>query len=433
MHRSLYWGSANAIFRDLVGPLALSIVLFEIFRYTVLKPMNEIGDNLDEIDKEFNDAGGEASDTEGGDEYGDDGSYFIAFPGTIQLVQPGPWSRLDPEFQQYQRLAKDEELFKRLHVDAGKWAAEQIPYHGFRFRKLKLKWLRSWTDVSFPDLPPPFYTQSGIEIGDGYIAWAQEEMEPDMAQRIQRTLYPSLVAEAMWDFLRVAFTLGDANEKAGEIMTKHVNLPTGAKVTYDQLVGMTPEGRKRALEQREAARKKAAGLALRLSEQQEKAIDSEGNPPGDGSSSAESTAPPSNQTVSGSPSSEKQKPTTLTEWARKKREDGELSPEDVEAFRAYFQQLNSVQFIQQVVKRWKYAYAVGLFTFRKEFEPIVCPPPKGAIKVEGLVRFEHQNGQMLFDVEMHWDPKTRDFDEDSFKAKLIKSFAKNGKPLPMVG
>ena len=44
------------IFRDLVGPLVLSMVLFEVFRHTVLKPMHEIGNNLDEIDKELGDA-----------------------------------------------------------------------------------------------------------------------------------------------------------------------------------------------------------------------------------------------------------------------------------------------------------------------------------------------------------------------------------------
>lgn len=418
----------NLYRRDLVVAVLGTFAIYEVFKWTVLRPIDKLADELeatlDEEDKKKLDEQMEETD-------------FIPFPLTTQLVQPGPYFRSDPEYIEYQKISKDKELIKQIIADAAPWAAQQIPQHGYAFQALKPKPYRSWIDAKFQDLPPPYYTQSGLEIGDDFIAWSTMGIEADVAKRIERVVYPLPAAKAMWNFVRVAFTLGDANEKAGQILTEHMKLPTGYKVTFDQLAAATPTGQEAVKKQREAARRKAAEVAVRISEEQNKTIETKLKTSGDSSSSQQSSDASSNasssQTMNNEQTSEKQKPNTLTEWARKKKE-GDWSQEDEEALKQYFLTLPSIQSVLQIAKRFKYATAVSAVTFQKEAKPMVCPPPRGAVKVSGLMQMLVPNGWMMFDVELHWDPKAKQFDEQSFKADLVKMHVNpTGRKAPVNG
>ena len=153
---------------------------------------------------------------------------------------------------------------------------------------------RRWLYCVFQQRPPPYYTLSGLEIGGDapFIRWETFEVEPELAQRLDRVLYPWPAAIAMWDYVRVAFTLGDANEKAGMIATEHMKLPTGSKVTLLQLFAATPEGQKQLQEQREKNRKKAADMAMKLVEEQNNTIEAKMKTSEDGSVSRQPSHTP---------------------------------------------------------------------------------------------------------------------------------------------
>lgn len=406
---------------DLVWALFFSGVVYLNWNSFVLKPLDELANEMDAVVADLPDEEKKKLDEEMAQ------ASFIPFPLTTQLVQPGPYFRNSPEIIEYQKMQKEKDVatFKQIFADAGPWAAQQIPQHGYAYVALKLKPWRQWVDAKFQDLPPPYYTQSGIEIGDDFIAWATNvPIEADVAQRLERVIYPLPVAKAIWNYVRVAFTLGDANEKAGMVLTENLKLPTGYKVTFDQLVANTPAGKEQVKKQREAAKKKAADMAMRLAGEQDSMIEKKLKTSEDGSVSQQSSDPSPipyfGRSESNGQTSEKQQPTTLLELARKKKE-GPWSPEDDEAARQYLLTLPGVNSYIQIVKRIKYATAVFHVTFQKEFKPMICPPPQGAVKVSGLMQMLVPNGWMLFDVEMHWDPKTKTFDEHSFKADLLKT------------
>ena len=365
---------------------------------------------------------------------------LIPFPMTTQLVQPGPYRRSDPEYIQYMKMQGDKALIKQLIADAPNWAASQIPQHGYAYQALKLKPWRSWIDAKFQELPPPFYTQSGLEIGRNFIAWSTFEVEADVVKRQERVLYPVPAAKAMWNFVRVAFTPGDANEKAGMILTEHLTLPTGYKITFDQLAAATPSGQAARKKQVEAARKKAAEFGMRISEPLNKAIETKMNGSAGASSSQQtaetSSSPPLGQTINNDQSNGKpnqSKLDTLKELARKKKA-GEWSEEDDEAIKQFMLAIPAVETLVQISKRFKYAHAVMEVTFQRAAKPMVCPPPRGAVKISGLMQMLVPNGWMMFDIECHWDPKTKEFDEHSFKADLIKSnIVRRGMKKPVGG
>lgn len=404
---------------DLLSIMLTGGVVYLNWNFFVLQPLDKLAGEVDAVVADLPDEEKKKLDEEMAQ------ASFIPFPLTTQLIQPGPYFRNSPEIIEYQKLQKDPATLKQLVADAAPWAAQQIPEHGYAFVALKPKPYRQWIDVKFQDLPPPYYTQSGLEIGDDFIAWATNvPTEADVAQRLQRVIYPLPVAKAMWNYIRVAFTLGDANEKAGVVLTENLKLPTGYKVTFDQLVANTPSGKEQAKKQREAARKKATDMAMRIAGEQENMIEKKLKTSADGSVSQQSSdtslVPSFDRSENNGQTSEKQQPTTLLELARKKKE-GPWSPEDDEIARQYILSLPGVNSYMQVAKRLKYATAVFLLTFQREQKPMICPPPPGAVKVSGLMQMLVPNGWMLFDVEMHWDPKTKAFDEHSFKADLVKA------------
>merc|ERR1711939_380192 len=61
-----------------------------------------------------------------------------------------------------------------------------------------LKVGKYWLDISFPDGPPLEYERSGLEIGDGFIAWSQQKVSQEQQWRITRALWPTAALSSLW-------------------------------------------------------------------------------------------------------------------------------------------------------------------------------------------------------------------------------------------
>lgn len=78
------------------------------FNHVVLSPLltayEDIEKDLDEATKKELDKAIEE----------DDGAWFIPFPGTTKMVKPTPYKGTDPEWQEFIKFSKDQELAKRV-------------------------------------------------------------------------------------------------------------------------------------------------------------------------------------------------------------------------------------------------------------------------------------------------------------------------------
>ncbi|KAK0850231.1 hypothetical protein LTR03_004693 [Friedmanniomyces endolithicus] len=162
-------------------------------------------ETLDDDDEEVSDGvgkDGQATATEeesSGIFYADEQNAFI--PLTWSTVLPRTfYRRSDPEWREFIRVAKDkprqkkllDELVQIVYSTSVKHPAVQVvlgpnPKVG-----------KFWLDVAFPDRPPPEYIRSGLEIGDGFVAWSQQKVDQEKQWRITRTLWPKAVAEGFW-------------------------------------------------------------------------------------------------------------------------------------------------------------------------------------------------------------------------------------------
>ena len=84
--------------------LILGVVVYQVYNKKVLNPLDEaaaeLEASLDEATKK--------------ELMEDDGTIFIPFPGTIKQVKPRPYRGSDPEWQEFIKFSKDQELGKRV-------------------------------------------------------------------------------------------------------------------------------------------------------------------------------------------------------------------------------------------------------------------------------------------------------------------------------
>ena len=170
---------------------------------------------------------------------------------------------------------------------------------------------------------------------------------------------------------------------------------------------------------------------MKLVEEQNNTIEAKMKTSEDGSVSRQpSHTPltPFGQNETNDQTSEKDLSTTISDWVRKKKE-GSWSDEDEKALRQYLLTIPGYQSYVEIAKRFTYASAVFKLTFRRENQPMILPPPRGAVRVAGFLHMTIPNGWVVLDVNMHWDPKTETFDEPSFQAKVLKiSSSPPGRP-----
>jgi hypothetical protein len=80
-------------------------ISFNIYAKMVLDPLARTLDDMDESG---------LPDLPEDDEEEEDESFFIPFPGTTKQLEPKPYRGTDPEWQEYIKFSKDQELAKRV-------------------------------------------------------------------------------------------------------------------------------------------------------------------------------------------------------------------------------------------------------------------------------------------------------------------------------
>lgn len=325
--------------------------------------INIIGRYLDievEIldDEDIEEEDGEDEDEEG-PFYADEDSTFI--PMTWAKKMPRTWYRgSDPEWQEFVKIAKDKQRHRKIQDELVQIVFSGSQQHPGIYRQLgnESKVGKYWLDISFPDGPPQEYERSGLEIGDGYIAWSQQRISPENQWRLMRALWPKPLFDSVWATTKVL--AGIQYRRVKQALGWEGKDPFSPEERYKHAMDMMQK-------QQQARERKEVGKAQ---------MDPDGNPGAVVGSSTNNEAQP----------------------ARSSSGDGKRLPWTLSVpLPSSANASNSTDF--------PIAAHVFHSTLSKQWNPKKMEPPRGTFVVQGLVEVRGGRGRMLFDVQACYDPK----------------------------
>jgi hypothetical protein len=319
---------------------------------------------------------GEEEEQDGPPFYADESSTFIPLTWSTKL--PRTWYRgSDPEWQEFIKIAKDAPRHKKVQdqlVQIVYTGASQHPQISRQLGK-DAKVGKYWLDISFPDGPPQEFERSGIEIGDGFVAWSQQRVSQEKQWRLMRALWPYAAANSSWATLKVL---------AG-IQYRRVKQMLG----WDGPDPMAPEERfKTAMEM----------MSKQQNQGQQKNGVSKAQTEPNGSPGAVVS-----RTDASTPSSSAQSPSDGS------RPRAPPTPSDDSWLKSI--PLPNVSLpsssASEETANTDIPIAMHVFqsTLRKSWNPKKMEPPRGTFVVQGLVEIRGSRGRFMFDVQSAYDPK----------------------------
>jgi hypothetical protein len=313
--------------------------------------------------------------------YADDDNTFI--PLTWSKKMPRTYYRgSDPEWQEFIRIAKDKPRHRKIQDELVQIVYAGSANHPSINRQLgkDLKVGKFWLDISFPDGPPQEYERSGIEIGDGFIAWSQQRLSQEKQWRLMRALWPQATAQSSWATVKVL----------SGIQWRRLKQALG----WGEVDPHAPEERFRIASEM---------MRQQNSEDKEKVSKAQTDPngsPGEVVSRNNASAPVARPSRRSEDQSQKHpwlpsvpipsypfstpKPTTSSSPGEAQAEDphAELGNLDIPIAMHVFQS-----------------------TLSKSWNPKKMEPPRGTFVVQGLVEVRGARGRILFDVSSAYDPR----------------------------
>jgi len=313
-------------------------------------------ENLKKKDKEKEE---EAEQQGEGPYYADEENTFIPMTWSTKLPRTF-YKGTDPEWQEFLKVAKDAPRTKAIQDEL-----VQVVYKGTQMHPGVTKNIgneakigKYWLEITFPDAPPQEYERSGLEFGDGFIAWSQQKVSAEQQWRTDRAMWPQATAEGVWATIKVLSSIQYRRAKQA--------------LGWEDSGPLTPEARfAHAMEVMAKQQQAAPG----------KRVGPLSDP--DGVSSPPTTA---TEAVSG---------------AHPRTQSEDRIPWTINI------PLPSVS----AIKTQDLPIAMHVFqaNLSKKWNPKTMEPPRGAFMVSGLVEVRGQRGRILFDVKSCYDPKQSKF------------------------
>ncbi|RFU32774.1 hypothetical protein B7463_g3555, partial [Scytalidium lignicola] len=298
----------------------------------------------------------------------EDGPIFIPFPGTTKQINPPPYRGSDPEWQEFIKFNKDQELAKNVRQELAEFVRLMADRHPMLTMKCGkgMKLRRYWLDVDFPHAPPPMYERSGIEITDDYIAWATMPVDASTVFKIRRAFWPSPLAQSFWAFTKV--------------------LVTQEFQQLANLIGINTDQSSKALDPLEVLRQRQM--------QRPNPAPSPDGPPKQPSLTDAATAMGAMSFPSKTPMVGKDSQDVDTTAGPATKVGMGLHAHFMRPIMA---------FKMKLAQTWRSANAL---------------PPRGCIIVSGMVEINAPKAWLVFDVTAAWDPKTKAYDSKSLALRL---------------
>ncbi|KAJ3563182.1 hypothetical protein NPX13_g8290 [Xylaria arbuscula] len=281
---------------------------------------------------------------------------FIPFPGFTQTVEPVPYRSTDPEWRAYIKVSRNQALLSSMRASLAEMARRAI----VNDRRLTSACGKNatvskfWLDVQYPLKPPPTFVRQGLSFGAGNgIAWTSQPVNSTAVFWTRQALWPSALTHSLWSFTN-ALVLQNATTIAKFL---------GFQSQTDSIANM-----QQTMER----------LQQQLGRQPGKP--SAGSPPlpPQGRTSEESAA---------SPLSSMDKTTSRVHNNARNSRHGRWSQEHTSG--------PWDKFKKRFAQKWRRPPAY---------------PPRGSIRVSGLVEVVTQRALLTVDCIAWWDPQTETYD-----------------------
>lgn len=308
-------------------------------------------------------------EVEEGPFYAEEDSTFIPLTWAKKLPRTF-YKGSDPEWQAFVKVAKDKPRHKKIQEELVSIVFAGCAQHPTISRQLgkEPKVGKYWLDISFPDGPPQEYERSGIEIGNGFIAWSQQKVSQESQWRLTRALWPSAAFHSFWATGRVL--VGIQYRRVKQALGWEGRDPFSPEERYRHAIEMMEK-------QQQSRERKGVG---------ETQTSPDGNPTSaivTTSNSADAAAKPSiaSPTVGSNASSQP---------------DSKKLPWHIPVPMPSASAASSADI--------PIAMHTFSHTLSKLWSPKKTEPPRGTFVVQGLVEVRGQRGRMLFDVSSAYDP-----------------------------
>ncbi|TKA83892.1 hypothetical protein B0A55_00101 [Friedmanniomyces simplex] len=342
-----------------------------------------------EGEREGREVTGEVEEGEGsGIFYADEGNAFIPLTWATSLPRTF-YRRSDPEWQEFIKVAKDKPRHKKLQNELVRLVFSSSIKHPAIHSVLgnNPKVGKYWLDMAFPDRPPPEYVRSGLEIGDGFVAWSQQKVTQENQWRITRALWPKAAAQGFWamgsalagmQYRRVKQALGWEGRDPGSPEEKY------------RILVETMEKRQRARRQKIASRG-----AQQVGE-------------GDATPPQQQQTPDGTSTAGAVVTSSGTAPASTQQQQQQKQGQHPPTPNKPPPASSTFPSLP----LPSTTIPTAVPVALHIFnaTLSKSWvPPKPLEPPRGAFTITGLVEVRGEKGRVLLDVQGVYDPRTGKF------------------------
>ncbi|QDS67800.1 hypothetical protein FKW77_006913 [Venturia effusa] len=295
---------------------------------------------------------------------------FIPF-GWPKKEQKTYFKGSDPEWKAYVKLGRDPKrqlevqaaLIKEIRMEV----AQTV--QGLKHQKLFLDQGRSLLSITYPEGPPQDYGVSGLEIGDGFIAWSKKIVPEDEYQKLSRTIMPLTGLRAGWKVIRYHY-----NEQANKVRQYFGLKPKIDPETMElKLMLVRLLAARKKAEQRE--RKRMSPPLVPPINKKEETSTPLSDPKAESSTSAES-------------GSGKAQPPRLSAFFPK------ADPAPISTF----------IFMQNLLKR----------------DRAKPQPPAGCVEVKGWIEVVHQHTVVTVDVDSNYDLHTNSFVDKTWTIQRIR-------------
>jgi hypothetical protein len=356
------------LFRAFAATCAAYYVCWEWYDYNVL---GRLASALDDDDEPLSDE--ELEELE---------PLFIPFPFTTRQIESLPYRGIDPEWQAFVKISKDQKIVRSLEYSLAVLCQKAVGAHPGITQKYgtQPKIVKYMVDVQYPTKPPPTFVRKGLLIDDAEISVSEQPVDSWTVFRLRRLLWPSTFTASF-----MSFTWALVKQNA-EILARTLGYDTESR---------TPSSAQAAFEKiQQHLERSSVKPDSKVNES------SSDKPPGlPGSLNTGSTV--RNPLPSGpSPSTDSKQQSLKDQYAIKMAKEHSNAPG--QAFKQKYAQL------------WR---------------PLHDYPPRGSLSVSGVVELDTPRARITVEAFAWFDPKSQKFDSKSLILRWRSIRPKAQRPL----
>ncbi|TKX23673.1 hypothetical protein C1H76_4188 [Elsinoe australis] len=330
-------------------------------------------------------AGGVAQEEDVEEFEGDEDALFIPLMPARKLPREY-YKGTDPEWQEFKKIAPDKEKVQKIYKELTNIIGQglsQLPSTAKIMGK-DTKVRKYWLDVDFPYGPPQEYVRKGLEIGDTYVALADQVISAHQYEREARILWPSGTISSIYAFYNTIW--GFQMKKIKEALGMDTKPEPGSpEHRMDHMLRMV-----QAHEAAQAAKNGALGKAQ--------------SSPGGADPSAVSA---------GSESQSSSAPQTEGRGTSSDHQD--------QAKGKWYLPTMALGFPGEPAEK-TVATLVFANSMRKNSKSKIKEPPRGNFSITGVLQASGTRASMMFEVMAFYDPKAAKFSLIEVSPRSVKEW-----------